>query len=63
MFIPSENEHCDHYSIVIACMVKPWFYYFISFCLIALCLLHLHYKFSAYNDQVVLLCFRRYLFI
>ena len=25
MFIPYENEHCDHYSIVIACMVKPWF--------------------------------------
>ena len=25
MFIPYEIEHCDHYSIVIACMVKPWF--------------------------------------
>ena len=25
MFILYENEHCDHYSIVIACMVKPWF--------------------------------------
>ena len=25
MFIPYENEHCDHYPIVIACMVKPWF--------------------------------------
>ena len=25
MFIPYENEHCDHYSIMIACMVKPWF--------------------------------------
>ena len=25
MFIPYVNEHCDHYSIVITCMVKPWF--------------------------------------
>ena len=23
MFIPYENEHCDHYSIVIACVVEP----------------------------------------
>ena len=26
MFIPHVNEHCGHYSIVIACMVKPWFF-------------------------------------
>ena len=25
MFIPYVNEHCGHYSIVIVCMVKPWF--------------------------------------
>ena len=25
MCIPYVNEHCDHYSIVIAFMVKPWF--------------------------------------
>ena len=25
MFIPYVNEHCGHYSIAIACMVKPWF--------------------------------------
>ena len=31
--------------------------------MIALCLFHLHYKFSAHNDQVILLCFRRYLFL
>ena len=31
-------------------------YCFIPFYLIALCLFHLHYKFYAYNDQVVLLC-------
>ena len=25
MFIPYVNEHCGHYSIVIARMVKSWF--------------------------------------
>ena len=25
MCIPSVNEHYGHYSIMIACMVKPWF--------------------------------------
>ena len=25
MFIPYVKEHCGRYSIVIACMVKPWF--------------------------------------
>ena len=25
MFIPSVNEHCGHYFIVIICLVKPWF--------------------------------------
>ena len=25
MFIPSVNEHCSHYFIVITCLVKPWF--------------------------------------
>ena len=25
IFIPYVNEYCGHYSIVIACMVKPWF--------------------------------------
>ena len=36
-------------------------YYLFPFCLIALCLLQIHYKFSEYNDHIVLLCFRRYL--
>ena len=26
MFIPSVTEHCGHYFIVIACLVKPWFF-------------------------------------
>ena len=25
MFIPSVNEHCGHYFIVIVCLVKLWF--------------------------------------
>ena len=25
VFIPSVNEHCCHYLIVIACLIKPWF--------------------------------------
>ena len=62
MFIPSVNEHYGHYFIVIACLVKPWFVSH-SFYLIALGLSHMPYKFSAYNDQIVLLCFRSYLFI
>ena len=47
-------------------LVKPInaiVYYLIPFCLIALCLLHMHYKFSAYNDYIVLLIFMRYVFL
>ena len=25
MFIPSVNEQCGYYFIVISCLVKPWF--------------------------------------
>ena len=25
VFIPSMNEHCDHYLVVIAFLVKSWF--------------------------------------
>ena len=34
---------------------KAMLYCFKLFCLIALCLLHMHFKFSAYNDHIVLL--------
>ena len=27
MFIPSVNEYFDHYLVVIACLIKPWFVY------------------------------------
>ena len=36
-------------------LVKPYFIALFFFCLIALCLLHMHFKFSAYNDRIVLL--------
>ena len=57
MFIPSVNEHCSHYFIVIT-IWSSHDLFLIPFCLIALCLPHMPYKFSAYNDQIVLLCFR-----
>ena len=38
-------------------------YCFIPFCLIALCLLYMHYKFFAYNDHIALFFFKRYLFL
>ena len=25
VFILSVNEHCGHYLVVIACLIKPWF--------------------------------------
>ena len=59
--IPYVNEHYGHYSIVIACMVKPWFialfHFAQSHCACFICIT----SFFAYNDQIVLLCFRRYL--
>ena len=63
MFIPYVNEHYGHYFIVIACMAKPWlvalFHFAWSHCACFICIT----IFSAYNDQIVLLCFRRYLFL
>ena len=61
MFIPSVNEHCGHYFIVIAYLVKPWF---ISHSILLDRIVLVSYaitSFSAYNT--VLLCFRRFLFI
>ena len=63
MFISSVNDHCGHYLIVIACLVKPWFIILFHFswshyaCLICIT------SFSTYNDHIVLFCFRRFLFI
>ena len=63
MFIPSVNEHCGLYFIVIACLVKPWF---ISYSILLDGIVLVSYaitSFSTYNDDTVLLCFRRFLFI
>ena len=63
MFIPSVNEHCGHYFIVIAYLVKPWF---ISHSILLDRIMLASYaitSFSTYNDHTMLLCFRRFLFI
>ena len=63
MFIPSVNEHCGHYFIVIAYLVKPWF---ISHSILLDRIVLVSYaitSFSTYNDDTMLLCFRRFLFI
>ena len=63
MFIPSVNEHCGQYFIVIAYLVKPWF---ISHSILLDRIVLVSYaitSFSTYNDYTVLLCFRRFMFI
>ena len=63
MFIPSVNEHYGHYFIVIACLVKPWF---ISHSILLDRIVLVSYaitSFSTYNDDTMLLCFKRFLFI
>ena len=63
IFIPSVNEHCGRYFIVIACLVKSWFitlfHFAWSHCVYLICIT----SFSTYNDHIVLLCFRSYLVI
>ena len=57
-FIPSVNEYCDHYFIVIAYLVKPWF---ISHSILLdriVLVSHAIISFFANNDDTVLLCFR-----
>ena len=57
MFIPSVNEHCGHYFIVIAYLVKPWF---ISHSILLDRIVLVSYaitSLSTYNDDTVLLCF------
>ena len=63
IFIPSVNEYCGHYFIVIAYLVKPWF---ISHSILLDRIVLTSYaitSFSTYNDHTVLLCLRRFLFI
>ena len=64
MFIPSVNEQCGHYFIVISYLVKPWFFsQFILLNRIVLVSYAITSFFFAYNDDTVLLCFRRFLII
>ena len=63
MFIPSVNEHCGHYFIVIAYLVKPWS---ISHTIVLDRIMLVSYaitSFSTYNDDTMLLFFKRFLFI
>ena len=43
VFIPSVNEHCDHYLVVITWLIKPWFETSLHPCLITLSLFHMHF--------------------
>ena len=63
MFIPYVNEHCGHYSLVIACMIKSLFIASFHFAWSHYACFTWITNFSAYNDQIVLLCFKRYLFL
>ena len=64
MFIPSVNEHCGHYFIVIALFGQATVYYLIPFFLDCIVLAPYALQvFSSYNDHIVLLCFTRFLFI
>ena len=66
MFISCVNEHSNHFCLSDYCFDLAMNYCFcayVHFCLIMLILLHMLIKFSAYNDIVMLLCFRSYLFI
>ena len=63
MFILSVNEHCGHYFIVIAGLIKPWF---ISHSILLDRIVLVSYaitSFTTYNDDTVLLCFKRFMFI
>ena len=55
MFIPYVNEHCGHYSIVIACMVKSYFIALFHFawlhCACFICIT------SFLHTMIILCCF------
>ena len=43
VFIPSVNEHYDHYLVVFTWLIKPWFVSLLHLCLITYCLFHMHF--------------------
>ena len=57
MFFPCVNDHCGHYLWWLFVFGQAMLYCFNLYCLIALYLLHMHFK--LYNDRIVLL-FSRY---
>ena len=63
IFIPCVNEHCGHYLKWLFIFGQAMLYCFNIYFLITLCLLHMHFKLSTYNDHILLLFFRRYLFL
>ena len=53
MFIPSVNEHCGHYFIVIACLVKSWF---ISHSILLDHIVLASYAFQVFLHSMIILC-------
>ena len=43
VFIPSVNEHSDHYLVVFTWLIKPWFDSSLHLCLITFSLFHMHF--------------------
>ena len=57
MFIPSVNEYFDHYLVVIACLIKPWFFIYIYISLLDHFILA-SYAFHAFlHTMIMVYCF------
>ena len=54
IFILSMNEHCSHYFIVIACLVKPWF---ISHSILLDCIMLASYALQVFLHTMIILCY------
>ena len=54
MFIPSVNEHCGHYFIVIACLVKSWF---ISHSILLDRIVLTSYALQVFLHTMIILCY------
>ena len=54
MFIPSVNEHCGHYFVVITCLVKPWF---ISHSILLDCIMLASYALQVFLHTMIILCY------
>ena len=54
IFIPSMNEHCGHYFIVIACFVMPWF---ISHSILLDRIMLASYALQVFLHTMIILCY------